>query len=590
MADASSQHGREFEHIILASIKKQDLGRLYLAANALFDVWQRVENDDSEALAEETQLLADLAAGIEQHHLPIMALGMICLMTFQMTFAQSAQCHRPIARAFAVCRKSVPRLVAICRFLCNHETKQRLVSTCFSGPVSRCFESDILNFHAKVNEGRWGSVAFAVPELLHLQKPLRTFWDLPAFSNGQEAGRPDESGAGARLDFVHESIELADVWAQLLTLGCLFKLVRELLDSLESCPCHHNRVAPPGRKRAWESCPLRGRRLPEIACGEMFEVINQLCLVSASQLFLALSDDVSGECRSSCLLDFEHGQLGRMGIRTVHDLKQWPLDVLQSLTKPDRDEEIELCPTADGNFSDRKLRSSDASVWMRDILSDLCSCEELSNIATHSCKATCLAWLTKGAAPNAMCRRAGYHVGSEGRSELEYAHNAAAPLIQRLFQTLELIHEGLFYPDEPRLQRWYQCEDFDSGVASLRRRDGAEAKRLKTAIPQQVGRLLDNSSSDSQSSEEVVDETGSADSELDGFLAETHALNETVESSSLDGYMYYRHSVRNTVCRARRTNDDDATVFVCGRLATATHLELGGRPNVIVNPCLSCFK
>ena len=39
MADASSQHGREFEHIILASIQKQDLGRLYLAANALFDVW-----------------------------------------------------------------------------------------------------------------------------------------------------------------------------------------------------------------------------------------------------------------------------------------------------------------------------------------------------------------------------------------------------------------------------------------------------------------------------------------------------------------------------------------------------------------------
>eukprot|EP00439_Symbiodinium_sp_Y106_P049334 s354_g6.t1 len=30
------------------------------------------------------------------------------------------------------------------------------------------------------------------------------------------------------------------------------------------------------------------------------------------------------------------------GIRTVHDLQQWPLDVLQSLTKPDRDEEIEL--------------------------------------------------------------------------------------------------------------------------------------------------------------------------------------------------------------------------------------------------------
>ena len=208
--------------------------------------------------------------------------------------------------------KAVQRLQAICRFLSNHETKQRLVSTCFSGPVSRSFQSDILNFHAKVNEGRWGSVAFAVPELLNLQKPLRRFWDLPAFGSGQEATdgrhRQDESGTGARLDFVHESIELPDFWAQLVTLNSLFKLVRELFDWLEWCPCHHNRVAPPGKKRAWELCPLRGRRLPEIACGELFEVINQLCLVNASQLFLELPDDVSDECRSSCLMDFEHGR------------------------------------------------------------------------------------------------------------------------------------------------------------------------------------------------------------------------------------------------------------------------------------------
>ena len=114
MADASTQHGREIEHILLASVKKQDVGRLFFCAQQLLDVWrfgiseviffalslwrtrnppnvafcldlallfchsvlrQRVEDDDSEALDVEEELLASLREGIVEHHLPIMALG-----------------------------------------------------------------------------------------------------------------------------------------------------------------------------------------------------------------------------------------------------------------------------------------------------------------------------------------------------------------------------------------------------------------------------------------------------------------------------------------------------------------------------------
>ncbi|CAE7939445.1 unnamed protein product [Symbiodinium necroappetens] len=39
MADASSQHGRELEHIMLCSIKKQDLARLYGSYCRLMDMW-----------------------------------------------------------------------------------------------------------------------------------------------------------------------------------------------------------------------------------------------------------------------------------------------------------------------------------------------------------------------------------------------------------------------------------------------------------------------------------------------------------------------------------------------------------------------
>ena len=149
--------------------------------------------------------------------------------------------------------------------------------------------------------------------------------------------------------------------------------------------------------------------------------------------------------------------------------------------KASETEPLMRCPCADGSFSERKLRSSDASVWLRELLGSECNEEELSNLATHSCKATCLAWLTKSAAPNNMCRRAGYHVGQEGRSELEYAHDAAAPLVRRLADTVELIREGIFCPDEPRLQRWHGASDFESAVLLLRR--GEDAKRLRKSVP-----------------------------------------------------------------------------------------------------------
>ncbi|CAE7793477.1 unnamed protein product [Symbiodinium sp. CCMP2592] len=215
----------------------------------------------------------------------------------------------------------------------------------------------------------------------------------------------------------------------------------------------------------------------------------------------------------------------------VHGSECWATSYLENRAalglSASEDEPLMRCPTADGGFSERKLRSSDASVWMREILSDVCTFEELANIATHSCKATCLAWLTKGAATNAMCRRAGYHVGVEGKSELEYAHDAAAPLIFRLANTLEMIKEGYFSPDEPRLQRWHGAEDYDSALALLR--NGGEPKRMRA---EKVGRLLADSSSDSESSEEPDDDSDSAESELDGQMAEIHAHSETLDSSS----------------------------------------------------------
>ena len=150
--------------------------------------------------------------------------------------------------------------------------------------------------------------------------------------------------------------------------------------------------------------------------------------------------------------------------------------------------------------------------------------------------------------------------GRKGALNSRYAHDAAAPLVRRLADTVELIREGIFCPDEPRLQRWHGASDFESAVLLLRR--GEDAKRLRKSVPAQVSRLLEGSSSDSESSEDVDEDSDSAGSEADGLLADIHVLGEIVDSSASDGFVYYKHGARQTVHRAQRHNDDDA-MFSC---------------------------
>lgn len=201
----------------------------------------------------------------------------------------------------------VDKLQVVCRFLCNPDKKQRLLASCFAGPVAKSFHLDIKRFDAKVHTGRWGTVAFAIPKLLELRVPLQKFWNFDAF---KQSGLPNNSAddASLKMEVVHECIESAEFWAQLVTLDHLFYVVRELLMWVESCPCHYKRQPPEGCKNKWDNCPLRGRRLPEIACGAFFEELNKICLFSAADLFLKLPDSLSEECRTQCVLDFEHGR------------------------------------------------------------------------------------------------------------------------------------------------------------------------------------------------------------------------------------------------------------------------------------------
>ena len=247
------------------------------------------------------------------------------------------------------------------------------------------------------------------------------------------------------------------------------------------------------------------------------------------------------------------------------------------------DEPLMRCPSADGDFGPKKLGTSDACVWIRELLQGVSPEENLSDFGTHSSKATILSWLAKSNAAPKLQRRAGYHVGKHGRSELEYSHDAVAPVAEKVRLLVHLVREKLFNPDAPRLQRWDNCDDFDDAVRKLK----LVPKIPKRSTADHVSELLRSSSSEEETSESGAEST---DSERDRMQANVAAQKQVEPSNMSDGYIYFQHHTRNTVHRAKRESDEDITVFACGRLPSQNHRKLASRPRVILQGCAACFR
>ena len=120
-------------------------------------------------------------------------------------------------------------------------------------------------------------------------------------------------------------------------------------------------------------------------------------------------------------------------------------------------------PVAGGQWSKLPLTASEASVWLREVLS-LWKPRSLSNIATHSAKATILSWMSKANVDIAIRRLAGYHVTVGDKSALEYSRDAAAPILREIEALLISIRAGVFCPDSVRSNRWRGAQTLHEAV------------------------------------------------------------------------------------------------------------------------------
>ena len=129
-------------------------------------------------------------------------------------------------------------------------------------------------------------------------------------------------------------------------------------------------------------------------------------------------------------------------------------------------------PMQDGTWSEWPLESAEASTWLREVLAKMEVPGDLSNVASHSCKATVLSWMNKSGCEPRLQRIAGYHIDPSDKNPLEYGRDGQAPVLRYIEGLYLAIQHGLFVPDATRSGRWTSgCRSVDDAMRMLTGRE-----------------------------------------------------------------------------------------------------------------------
>ena len=230
---------------------------------------------------------------------------------------------------------------AVCKILRRGDYFPKLLSRCYCTPLGRQMHPILKTFQGWIHEGRWGTIAFTVPELLRLKGALRWGWNKDIFLQGDgDAGR-DPVGNGPDPHVVQDAdaaISSEYWWSWLLMLDKLCVALRAAIVWSEACPCHAGLLAnrrhdelPNKLVHAVRSCPLRGRRGPEISAGELLEVVQRSANASSVDLAMELPAGLAAEKRLALLEALDAGHIHAtfyIGCK-LHYMRELPWAIFQ---------------------------------------------------------------------------------------------------------------------------------------------------------------------------------------------------------------------------------------------------------------------
>ena len=193
----------------------------------------------------------------------------------------------------------LPKLKEICRLL-HPPYQSRLIATCIAIPEE---QRKLQQCSAHPFEHRWGTIAHAVARLLEIEPLLRQRWDIQkfCFSEPQSSSAPEQDGEEAegrlQIQQLDEALRDPGFWTYSHMVNLLADMLHRIELIGESCVCHMPSsvvVSLAGDSEQWdtedlklfraEGCPLRGRRAPELAVGDVHLAIRSLATSAHARL------------------------------------------------------------------------------------------------------------------------------------------------------------------------------------------------------------------------------------------------------------------------------------------------------------------
>ena len=117
-------------------------------------------------------------------------------------------------------------------------------------------------------------------------------------------------------------------WDSLKVFGAISKLLLGLMRWAESCSCHGNldlEEATVEQRRMWETCPMRGRRAPDMVMGGFWDEEERLSATLSVDLLASFCHTLAAADRALLIQNYEHG-LAHLRFVFAMRLGHWHVD------------------------------------------------------------------------------------------------------------------------------------------------------------------------------------------------------------------------------------------------------------------------
>lgn len=232
----------------------------------------------------------------------------------------------------------------VCRFLYKPSTRIKLIERCFVRGPGVAFADDIKKFKGWINTGRWGTVAFSVPELLKVKHAIVWGWDETQFLRGEPVDGDIELEEKRRetaelAAYVSQAVQSPAWWGWIAMFEVVCGLLRQHIRWAESCPCHDHLLqthredlqTEPDLLKQFLSCPMRGLRAPELSAGQFLDLLSSLWQVSAAEVLRVLPAAMEERDRKAIMQEFDRARAHVAFYFTVKlsHLQELPWKILQ---------------------------------------------------------------------------------------------------------------------------------------------------------------------------------------------------------------------------------------------------------------------